>query len=356
MTGSDRVDQAREHPADNGDLPDHPTLAAATVAYWLAGRDSKPDPSSSESRGARHVPPGRVTGGFKRVKLTESGVLRRPTPDRPLGDELLRRLSHTYRLTQLGTLAAGVAHDISNPVTYVYANLMVMQDCTETLSTAFSLLRQATRPATPERHAAIARELAEIDVEGCLEELSEMCHQNLSGMAQITELVSTLKGYARDQHEEVSVVLHDVVSSTLRLVEKTLDKRALVSVDLQPVPPFPGEATSLAQVIMNLLMNAAHAVDQTTGKDKRIKVSTQVSDQHVVLTVEDTGCGMTREVQERIFEPFYTTKKDGEGTGLGLALCRDIAHRHGGSLRCDSTPGEGSRFELSIPLEQPTDE
>jgi two-component system NtrC family sensor kinase len=144
-----------------------------------------------------------------------------------------------------------------------------------------------------------------------------------------------------------------VVRDTLRLVSKTLEAHARVSVDLRPVPLFTGEVTSLAQVVMNLLTNAAHAVDQTTGRDKQIKVSTYPSGQNVVLAVEDNGGGMTREVQERIFDAFYTTKNAGEGTGLGLALCRDIAHRHGGTLRCESAPGEGSRFELILPVDRP---
>ncbi len=267
----------------------------------------------------------------------------------------MRRLSNTYRLTQIGTLAAGVAHDISNPVTFVYANLVVMQDCVETLTTAHRLLMQATRPGPPERHAAIARQLEALDAEGCLDELSEMCSQNLSGMEQITELVGALKNFARERHDDGPVALHDVARNTLRLLSKTLQRQATVSVDLRPVPSFPGQATSLSQVVMNLLMNAVHAVSQTTGREKRIKISTELSGGDVVLAVDDTGSGMTREVQEHIFEPFYTTKIDGEGTGLGLALCRDIARRHGGTLRCDSAPDEGSCFELVIPLQQPTD-
>ena len=283
--------------------------------------------------------------------LTESGV-REKEGELPvdIDQSVLRRLSHTDRLAQIGILAASVAHEINNPAAFILANLTVMGDSIDAMSSVVSLLERVLRELPLERAHQVRNELRALDAHAHIEELSEMVDDNLSGIRHIAQIVTSLRSFARNDHDVASVDIHKVVDAALHMMAKKMRDCAKVELDLKPVPAFSGEPTRLAQVIMNLLVNAVHAIGGGDPEENKITVSTRAKNGHCFVVVEDTGCGMTPEIQRRIFEPFFTTKADGEGTGLGLPLCRDIARQHGGKLHCRSAPGKGTRFELVIPL------
>lgn len=248
----------------------------------------------------------------------------------PTRESLLpaQRGEHSERLARIGTLTASIAHELAAPAGFMLANLEAM---------AALVNEMAARPATagdPER----------------LRELQEICEDNLTGIRTVFDMVSTLRNFARSHDAVRFVAIDEVVESAVRLAGPMVRARAQLVLDLEPVPTFPGEMTRLVQVLTNLLSNAAQAISLGAPMDHRVVVATRLRDGCCVLSVADTGHGMPEAVRRRIFEPFYTTKKAGEGTGLGLSVCLDIARRHGGTLRCTSTPGAGTRFELVLPL------
>jgi two-component system, NtrC family, sensor kinase len=239
-----------------------------------------------------------------------------------------QRGEHSERLARIGTLTASIAHELAAPAGFILANLEAM---------AAMVNEMAAQPATasePER----------------LRELQEICEDNLAGIRIVFDMVSTLRNFARSHDAVRFVAIDEVIQAAVRLVGPTVRARAQLVLDLEPVPTFPGETTRLVQVLTNLLSNAAQAIRLGAVQENRVVVATRLRDGCCVVSVADTGHGMPESVHRRVFEPFYTTKQAGEGTGLGLSVCLDIARRHGGTLRCTSAPGAGTRFELVLPL------
>ncbi|MGZ3460090.1 MAG: hybrid sensor histidine kinase/response regulator, partial [Archangium sp.] len=242
--------------------------------------------------------------------------------------ETQRRLLHTEKMAVVGQLAAGVGHEINNPLAYVTANLTY---ATETLSAL---------PGTP---PALAPELAEVIQ--ALEEAQE-------GAQRVARIVKDLRTFAhQDQDEEKQALrMHDVVESALKLASHTLRHRARVTLDFQETAPVEANEARLVQVFLNLLVNAAQAIPEGHAEENEIRVTTgRGADGGVVVEVSDTGTGMAPEVLEHIFEPFFTTKPVGQGTGLGLPISSNIVQGLGGSLSARSTPGRGSTFRVSLP-------
>jgi PAS domain S-box-containing protein len=235
------------------------------------------------------------------------------------------RLRLADRLAAVGTLAAGVAHEINNPLTYVMGNA--------------ELLRHEL--------PALAAEGARLD-----EQLEEM----LEGLGRIRQVVRDLRTFARPQDDVVArVSLGAVVSAALRLVGHQLRHRARVIY----VPPAEdlvviGNEARLGQVLTNLLINAAHATRHRPAEDALVSVSLARRGAETVTEVRDNGTGIPREQLERIFDPFYTTKEVGEGTGLGLSVCQGIVQGLGGRIEVDSEVGAGSTFRVILPTAPPS--
>jgi PAS domain S-box-containing protein len=244
-------------------------------------------------------------------------VLRDTTERRAVQESVLL----ADRLAATGTMAAGMAHEINNPMTAVIANLdYVIEESTEGRAAISGDLREALRDA---RDAA----------------------------GRVRDLVRDLKLFARGQEEaSVAVELAPVVESTLRLARPSMAARARVVVDLAPVPPVVGTASRVGQVLLNLLVNAAQAIPDGEAERHTVRVVTRVADDgRVMLEVEDDGVGMSPEVQRRMFEPFFTTKPVGVGTGLGLPVVRRLVQDMGGAIECQSAAGRGTHFRVLLP-------
>ena len=240
--------------------------------------------------------------------------------------ELEQRLVLADRLASVGLLAAGVAHEINNPLTYVQLNLSWLLD-------RINALEGQIEPAL-------------------VDEMRATMTENQEGMDHIREVVKDLSSFARAGGDKiVELDLADIVRSACNLVRNELRHRAELVLDLEPCPLIVGERSRLIQLTVNLLVNAAHAVDDGDKRESRVTVRSGQTDDGVGLVVEDSGCGIPPENLARIFEPFFTTRSQGRGTGLGLSLCAETARRHQGSLTVTSRLGQGSRFTLSLPLE-----
>ena len=248
--------------------------------------------------------------------------------------EALRgRLLVSGRLAAVGELAAGIAHEINNPLAYVRANL--------------SLLRQ--------HWESVGTELEKSGASGVCDELiaegAEMIDESLEGVDRASAIVRDVKGLAHAGGGERSMAdLNELLDGVLRMAAPQLRVTAVVEKEYGQLPLVPCAPQELQQVFLNLILNASQAiVDRGT-----IRVRTEAQDESVAVWIEDDGCGIELDLLDRIFDPFFTTKPVGEGTGLGLGIAHEIVRKHGGEITIDSKPGRGSVFSVRLPVRADT--
>ncbi len=242
---------------------------------------------------------------------------------------LEKQLAIQDRMVAVGTLAAGAAHELNNPLTYVLGNI----------DQAHELLLGAAAGA-------------EVD----LGELAAMLADALDGVERIRRTVHDLQHFSRVRKREIGPVdLVRVIEHALRLSSHTLKHRAVVERDLAPCPQVTGDEDQLVQVLVNLLVNAAQAMDPASGRDGRVRLVLRADpeQQRVSLRVEDNGRGIPKKLQRQIFDPFFTTRRH-TGTGLGLAITHRLITDMGGDIAVESEEGRGTAFLITLPVsEQP---
>jgi C4-dicarboxylate-specific signal transduction histidine kinase/FixJ family two-component response regulator len=254
----------------------------------------------------------------------------RDITERRQTQSLRDRLAHSERLAAIGQLAAGVTHEINNPAAFVVANLHSMQRALNEL--------HCSHGADP----AVAR---------ATHAINEMIEENLDGMARIRSITTDLRTFARIDSSELSAVdVNACVRTACRIAFNEIRHRARLVEELSDTATVIGCAGKIAQVITNLLINAAQAIPEGHAEAHRITVRTGSSDEGVWFQVEDTGHGIPAAILNKLFDPFFTTKARSQGTGLGLALCADIVRQHGGEIRARNLTTGGALFEVSLPL------
>jgi two-component system NtrC family sensor kinase len=262
-------------------------------------------------------------------------------------------LVQSEKMSALGQMVAGVAHEVNTPLAYVKASLEAAQsragDAGQLARETRWLLELVESDKADE--AALAAQLATVRnliADKRLEGLDSQLRDGLHGITQIAELVVTLKDFSR--LERGSVVPYDVnqgVETTLRIAAAQLGKRSVKKL-FGEVPQIMASPSQINQVILNLVVNAAQATPESGGS---IVVRTYLPDaQRVAIEVADNGRGIPKEVLPKIFDPFFTTKDVGKGTGLGLSISYRIVEAHGGRIDVDSRPGVGTRFTVSLPV------
>jgi signal transduction histidine kinase/CheY-like chemotaxis protein len=251
----------------------------------------------------------------------------RAADDRLLDSERRREASETEaqllrasRLMDLGTLAAGVAHEINNPLTYVHGNIEYLQEVGHSLPEA---------------------------------ERKEVLDEALGGTQRIKRIVQDIGAFSHAENDEdpQPVDLREVLDSSVSLLSNQIQQHAQIERSFQPILPIAGVASRLGQVFVNLLSNGIQAIDEAKQPNGLLQLRTYVDDIDgwVVAEVQDNGGGMTPEVISRIFEPFFTTKQVGVGTGLGLSICYGIITNLGGTISLDSVEGLGTTFTVRFP-------
>ena len=274
------------------------------------------------------------------------------------------QLRHAQKLESIGQLAAGIAHEINTPTQYIGDNTIFLRDAFKTLGEVIEaqqalMDRHEVGGCTPADVAAARRRFEEADVDYLMEEIPKAITQTLEGVQRVTRIVGAMKDFSHPGMEsKVHVDLNHSIESTLIISHNEWKYLAQVETDyapdLPPVPCFPGE---LNQVILNLVVNAAHAIQEAKEKGDpdrqgRIRISTRKEGEEVVIRVEDNGTGIPEAIRQRIFEPFFTTKPIGKGTGQGLAIAHSvIVDKHKGHLRLESELGKGTTFIIALPLE-----
>jgi signal transduction histidine kinase len=263
------------------------------------------------------------------------------------------QLLQSEKMASIGQLAAGVAHEINNPIAYVHSNVGMLEEYLQQLRQMHQAWIEQEPHLPPDAQARLQRVRQEIDYDYILSDLDGLMAESKDGLERVKKIVQNLKDFSRvDSGEWETVDVTRGLQSTLSLVRHEMRDRIDVVCELAELPEVECMLSQLNQVFMNLLVNAAHAI---SGKGT-ITIRTGVQDQEVWLQFSDTGQGIAPEVLPRIFDAFFTTKPVGVGTGLGLSLAYSTVHRHHGRIAVQSTIGQGTTFTIHLPLRQPVEQ
>lgn len=267
------------------------------------------------------------------------------------------QLLQAEKMASVGQLAAGVAHEINNPVGFVSSNISTLCEYVATYQMLFTQLEVISNTQDEDQQRKALTEfkslLTKHDMTFINDDITDLLNDSKEGLQRVADIVKGLKLFSRvDSDEMQQHSLNDCVRTTLAMVNNQLKYTCNVETHLGNIPDIAMNVGKISQVITNLLINAGQAIE-STGQHGTITITTEAVGESVKLYVKDTGCGIQPCHLDKLFNPFFTTKPEGQGTGLGLSISFGIAQEHGGTLSASSKEGEGSCFELALPLVQP---
>ncbi len=275
-------------------------------------------------------------------------------------EKMQSQLLHAQKLESVGQLAAGIAHEINTPTQFIGTNIEFLAEASRDISSFMQQIQGISKIAPKETAEAITEAIEELDWEYLAEEIPVTIEQSLEGVKRVTSIVRAMKEFSHPGSKDKAVHnLNVIINTTITVARNEWKYVADVELDLAPdLPQIPLLADEMGQVILNMLVNAAHAIGEKLGENPEgekgsIAITTRVVANRVEMRISDTGAGMPEEVRQRIFDPFYTTKQVGKGTGQGLAISHDvIVEKHHGVITVTSTPGKGTTFCVSLPLKE----
>ena len=297
----------------------------------------------------------------QRVKFTGTSAILVAARDITEHNRMEVELRHGQKLQAVGSLAAGIAHEINTPIQFVADNVLFFSESfaeLEPLFEKYSELYAAARtgPVPRELVEEVAAAEQKTELSYVRREIPAALKQTLDGVNRVTTIVQALKTFSHvdSDQKKAAADLNAALESTIIVARNELRYVADVETAFGELPPVICHVGDLNQVFLNLLVNAAHAITdvvKNSGKRGRIRVETRTEDDSAVVSISDTGAGIPEAIRMRIFEPFFTTKGVGKGTGQGLALARSIVvEKHGGSLTFESEVGKGTTFYIRIPM------
>ncbi|MEZ6124978.1 MAG: ATP-binding protein [Planctomycetaceae bacterium] len=264
------------------------------------------------------------------------------------------QLIHSEKMASVGQLAAGVAHEINNPIGFVTSNVQTLTDYVEvyhTLLKDYAALVRAHESGDAAQQAELKQRITRLetdeDISYITEDTCELLHESYEGLQRVREIVQNLKSFVHlDKTSQQLANVNDGIEATLKVVWNELKYKCDVRKQLGDLPMIPCFVGELNQVFLNLLVNAAQAMEQHGV----ITITTGVELDQIAVRISDTGKGISREHLSQLFNPFFTTKPVGQGTGLGLSVSYGIIQKHGGTIDVDSTVGEGTTFTVRLPI------
>jgi len=265
--------------------------------------------------------------------------------------ETQNQLMQSDKLASIGQLSAGVAHEINNPIGYVYSNLGTLKSYVKDLLSLLETYEQVENTISDREVLARLQTIKEdLDIVFLKKDLSELIDESKDGINRVKTIVQNLKDFAHAESSDEwkQSDLHHGLDSTLNIVNNEIKYKANVIKEYGNIRDVECLPSQLNQVFMNLLVNAAHAIEQRGT----ITIRTGQQDDEVWVEISDTGKGITAENMQKIFDPFFTTKTIGKGTGLGLSISYGIIQKHHGRIEVTSEVGKGSTFKVCLPLRQ----
>ncbi|MGB3636360.1 MAG: ATP-binding protein [Rivularia sp. (in: cyanobacteria)] len=268
------------------------------------------------------------------------------------------QLIHTEKMSGLGQLVGGVAHEINNPVTFIDGNIAFAKEYAQDLLNLLELYQKHF----PNPPIEIKDEIQVIDLDFLKEDIFKIYQSMEVGTERIRDIVLSLRNFSRlDEADFKKVDIHQGIDSTLMILQNRFklkaDSREIAIIkEYSKLPLVECYPSQLNQALMNIFVNAIDAIEKELEDNKnhikpQIRITTELSDNNrVVIRIADNGCGMTEEVQSKLFDPFFTTKPVGDGTGLGLSITYKIISKHNGKLSCNSELGKGTEFIIEIPV------
>ncbi|BAY80835.1 integral membrane sensor signal transduction histidine kinase [Calothrix parasitica NIES-267] len=268
-------------------------------------------------------------------------------------------LIQTEKMSALGQMVAGVAHEINNPVSFVYGNINYAREYIQDLLRLLRLYQQKY----PNPHPSITKEIEAIELDFLQEDLPKLLNSMQLGADRISQIVNSLRNFSRlDEAEFKAVDIHNGIDSTLVILANRLkNKKQKLDIEVikeyQDLPLVECYPNQLNQVFMNIISNAIDALEESEKDNLQIRIATQIEQNNsVIISISDNASGINQDTIENIFNPFFTTKPVGKGTGLGLSISYQIiTEKHKGTISCTSIIGEGTEFLITIPVEQEVD-
>jgi len=252
------------------------------------------------------------------------------------------QLVHSAKMGSLGQVVAGVAHELNNPIGFIYSNMDVLKDYIDRLTELVILAE-----TNPE---ALEKAKKEQDFDYIIEDLPRLIQSCQDGAKRVRDIVLNLKTFSRsDELEKKEYNLEEGLDSTLQILKSEFKDRINIHKDYGNIPAINCYAGQINQVFMNIITNAIQAIE---GKGD-IWIKTEKKGLEVQISIKDSGKGIPEDILEKIFDPFFTTKPVGQGTGLGLSISYGIIQKHNGQIVVDSKPGKGTEFTIVLPLITP---
>ncbi|WP_373867166.1 sensor histidine kinase [Trichormus variabilis] len=259
------------------------------------------------------------------------------------------QLIQTEKMSSLGEMVAGIAHEINNPVNFIYGNIQCAENYLEDLVNLLNLYQEQY----PHENLIIEKKIADIDLEFLTEDVSKMFFSMKIGAQRIREIVLSLRNFSRlDEAEMKDVNIHEGIDNTLLILNHRLNKQIQVIKNYGDLPLIDCYPAQLNQVFMNIISNGIDALIEYENKDnKQIFIDTlKLDNNYIKVVIRDNGPGILPEIINKLFDPFFTTKPVGKGTGLGLSICYQIIEKHQGKIEVISAVAQGTEFVITLPI------
>jgi two-component system NtrC family sensor kinase len=259
-------------------------------------------------------------------------------------------LVQSAKMVSLGQLVAGVAHELNNPIGFISSNMHHLSEYVEAIRKLVTAYQKFRSQLPTESQKVLADLEKESEIDFILKDMLDLTRSCVEGANRTKEIVLGLRTFSRMEESDFRLCdVHEGIRSTLRLLVTELKDRVRVHEEFGALPDIECNLSQLNQVFMNLISNAAQAIE---GKGD-IWIRTQLHGNRAKIEIEDNGSGMPPAVREKIFDPFFTTKKVGKGTGLGLSIAYGLVEKHHGTIEVQSEVGKGTRFTIWVPTRQP---